>query len=732
MAPKAPKADALIKRNVRINHDATTLKGQPLPEAGKTGKVIDRTPGGKQYQVEVGDRIVNLTMDSFEVLHEGASVAAAETGTAIDTPAISATAPTLSLDRMVASKTNRKGFDPEAMQLLAASIKTYGILQPLLVRRLPADRLEETFADPETRHATHEIIAGERRWRAARLAGLTAVPYLERAADGAIPLVMQLLENIQREDLSPLDEARGIESLVHEHGYTREQAAEALGRSRTHIFESQRLLELCPEAIAALQSGTLTRSVALLIAQRPTAALQTEFTKRVLTGGADGGPLSYRSAKDLATRSYQTDLGGAPFSLDDAALYAKAGACSQCPKRTGATPELFDKNHSDVCTDVACFGAKKEAHYDQLASNAREKGRKVITGKEARELMPTEGVAPTGYMLLDKPARKGETESLRSLVGAEVSADKVVLIESPSGAMVEAVPTRTAGAALEAKGKAPSKPKAGAEKGPSPEELAEQYQTRWRRQAVDAVIEGLRTASEPEALEALPAQIAFYVIHTIARETDDESLGRIFNLSPGFSDSALEAAVMSAAEQPPRVRNMVLMMLAAGADIDPWYERPVDESRFIDAAAAIAMVDVKVIQSGVRSAMKAEAEERAEAAKPTQRDAAKPALKGKTDKLPKITKAEAQAAIAQAMSDAPAPNAFAPGDKVRIKIDLKGPDKNWPLPKLLPTKGRTAVIRSKTGDRAWMLDLPVDASADDTDMVERWTLIADYTELEAI
>ena len=84
------------------------------------------------------------------------------------------------------------------------------------------------------------------------------------------------------------------------------------------------------------------------------------------------------------------------------------------------------------------------------------------------------------------------------------------------------------------------------------------------------------------------------------------------------------------------------------------------------------------------------------------------------------------------MSEAAAPNAFAPGDKVRIKIDLKGPDKNWPLPKLLPTKGRTAVIRSKTGDRAWMLDLPIDPSVEDTDMVERWALIADYTELEAI
>jgi ParB/RepB/Spo0J family partition protein len=160
----------------------------------------------------------------------------------------------------------------------------------------------------ETRHATHEIIAGERRFVAARIAGLREVPVLMKDADNTAAVVMQLIENLHRENLNPLDEAHGIQLLVDDFELTRDAVADALKRSRTHVIESLRLLNICPEATAALKSGALNRSVALLVAQRPTPALQTEFTKKVLTGGPDGGPLSYRSAKDLAQRQYMTDL----------------------------------------------------------------------------------------------------------------------------------------------------------------------------------------------------------------------------------------------------------------------------------------------------------------------------------------------------------------------------------------------------------------------------------------
>lgn len=706
--------DPLIGRKARINEDATTLKGgKPHPQAGQEGEIIGKTPGGRQYQIQCGDTIATLPMSDFTVP---------------DADAIEHTAPggsTLALTALVRSKTNRHIVEDEALLEMAATMKIYGVLQPLLVRRLPAERLQDTFIDEETRHATHEIIAGERRFVAARIAGLREVPVLMKDADNTAAVVMQLIENLHRENLNPLDEAHGIQLLVDDFELTRDAVADALKRSRTHVIESLRLLNICPEATAALKSGALNRSVALLVAQRPTPALQTEFTKKVLTGGPDGGPLSYRSAKDLAQRQYMTDLTQAPFALDNAQLLPKVGACTQCPKRTGANPELWDKAGADVCTDTACFADKKEAHYDALKAEAQAKGRKIITGREARELMPTEGATPKGYILLDKP-KKGSTEPMREVLGQEVPQGKVVLIETPTGGVVEAVPVRAAGEALQAKGaagKADKKPPTRTK-----QELEDEYQQRWRSAAVRATIEGLRVDAEPDDLDSLPQQAAYRVILTMARETDDEALAQIFQLHPGFSDDTLQSAVRGMAESPPRVQTMVLLMLAAAFDHGPMFNRPADEALHLEEVAAIAKVDIGAIKREVQQAMNAEAVERAAeadaAAAPA--DKAKPTIKpkgkakGAVDGTGKASQAEVLAGIAQAMSAAqpPASNNFEPGQDVRVRIDLKNAKG-----KLMLTKGAKGVITSKTGDRAWMLNVP--------DLPGANGLIADYTELEA-
>lgn len=705
----ATTKDPLIGRTVRVLPDATTFKGQPHPQAGQQGTVKGRTPGGRQYQLHVGEAIINLPMDAFEVL--GAT--AEPTGGS-----------TLALDALAPSRTNRPVVENEALLEMAATIKLYGVLQPILARKLPAERLQDTFEDAATRHATHEIIAGERRWRAARIAGLRNIPVLIVDADAPHALVMQLVENLHRDDLTPLDEAMGILRLIEEHNYTREQAAEAIRKSRTHVFEALRLPGLCPDALLALRQGTLKRSVALLVAQRPTPALQQEFTRKVLTGGPDNGPLSYRAALDLARRSYMTDLAQAPFALDDAALLAKAGACTQCPKRTGAAPELWDKQGTDVCTDTACFADKKEAHYARITLQAKERGRKVITGAEARELMPTEGANPTGYILLDKP-RKGDTEPLRKLLGEEVPEGKVVLIESPSGAMVEAVPTRAAGAVLEARGKAAKPASKPAE--PTHEDLQADYQQRWRTAAVLATIEGLRmtalSTSEPEALDVLPNQVAYRVMLELAREVPDKFLHTIFpNLLRCFGDEDLAQAVRAAAEQDTRLRHMHMMMLVSAVDHEPLFDRPADEALHLEAVAPIATVDLPAIRAQIQAQMREEAHYRDNPAA-AQPDTAKPPLKpkgkGKAAAEPKTSTAEAQAAIAQAMSSADSINTFEPGQTVRVRNDLKNHKGTLQL-----TKGAKAVITSKTGDRSWMLDVQ--------DLPTGKGLIADYTELEAI
>lgn len=707
--------DPLIGLTVTINPDAKAAKGGGKhPYAGQQAQVIGKPPGGRSYWLQCGSAQVNVPMADFTVV--GADAAQA-------TPADS----TLPLIELVRSKTNRQIVEDDALLEMAATMKVYGVLQPLLVRRLPAARLQDTFENEATRHASHEIIAGERRFVAARIAGLNRVPVHIVAADDTHAVVMQLIENLHRENLNPLDEARGIQQLVDDFNMTRDAVANALKRSHTHVVESLRLLKICPEAIAALKAGTLNRSVALLVAQRPTPALQVEFTRKALTGGPDGGPLSYRSAKDLAQRQYMTDLTQAPFALDNAQLLPKVGACTQCPKRTGANPELWDKAGADVCTDTACFADKKEAHYEALKADAQAKGRKIITGREARELMPTEGATPKGYILLDKPTKKGETEPMRQVLGQEVPQGKVVLIETPTGGVVEAVPVRAAGEALQAKGaagkaekKAPTRTK---------EELEDEYQQRWRSAAVRATIEGLRVDAEPEDLDALPEQAAYRVILTMARETDDEALAQIFQLAPGFSDDTLQSAVRNiAASSPPRVQCMVLLMLAAAFDHGPMFNRPADEALHLEEVAAIAKVDIGAIKREVQQAMNAEAVERAAeadaAAAPA--DKAKPTIKpkgkakGAVDGTGKASQAEVLAGIAQAMNAAqpPASNNFAPGQEVRVRIDLKNGKG-----KLMLTKGAKGVITSKAGDRAWMLNVP--------DLPGANGLIADYTELEA-
>ena len=137
----------------------------------------------------------------------------------------------------------RTSMDQDALAGLAESIRSQGVMQPILVRPLPEGR--------------YEIVAGERRWRAARLAGLASVPALVREVPDGHALAIALIENIQREDLNPLEQATGMKRLIDEFGMTHAQAAEALGRSRAGITNTLRLLELSPPVQELLREGKL-------------------------------------------------------------------------------------------------------------------------------------------------------------------------------------------------------------------------------------------------------------------------------------------------------------------------------------------------------------------------------------------------------------------------------------------------------------------------------------------
>ncbi|BCQ51015.1 ParB/RepB/Spo0J family partition protein [Burkholderia gladioli] len=151
---------------------------------------------------------------------------------------------TLSLDKLQAGKYQpRTRMDEGALQELAASVRAQGVMQPILVRPIGAERFE--------------IIAGERRFRAARLAGLAEVPVLIKEVTDQAAAAMALIENIQREDLNPLEEAHGIQRLLDEFSFTHEQAAEAVGRSRSAVSNLLRLLNLAAPVQTMLLAGDL-------------------------------------------------------------------------------------------------------------------------------------------------------------------------------------------------------------------------------------------------------------------------------------------------------------------------------------------------------------------------------------------------------------------------------------------------------------------------------------------
>ena len=138
----------------------------------------------------------------------------------------------------------RKQFDPDALADLADSIRQHGVIQPLTVRKLQS--------------GYYQIIAGERRWRAARMAGLSEVPCIVIEADDRKAMELAMIENLQREDLNPIEEAQGYQTLVSQYGLTQEEAAQQVGKSRSAVANALRLLNLAPAVRSLVEEGKLS------------------------------------------------------------------------------------------------------------------------------------------------------------------------------------------------------------------------------------------------------------------------------------------------------------------------------------------------------------------------------------------------------------------------------------------------------------------------------------------
>lgn len=199
--------------------------------------------------------------------------------------------PTVSPDRMTPiefvsrnPRNPRRHFDETVLQELAGSIRQHGIVQPIVVRTLGTNR--------------YEIIAGERRWRAAQLAGLVEIPVIIRDVDDRTALELAIVENVQRADLNPLEEAMGYDQLIEDHGYTQNDLGEIIGKSRSHVANSLRLLKLPEPVRDMLADGSLSagHARALVSTSDPTA-----LARQIVAKG-----MSVRDAERIA----QNDIRG--------------------------------------------------------------------------------------------------------------------------------------------------------------------------------------------------------------------------------------------------------------------------------------------------------------------------------------------------------------------------------------------------------------------------------------
>lgn len=322
----------------------------------------------------------------------------------------------------------REHLDMGAIDELAESITTVGILQPLVVRPVIQghDKLD-----------LYEIVAGERRYLAAKVAKLESVPVSVRDLTDEQVLEVQLVENLQRADVHPVAEAEGYESLK-KLGRTVDEIANKVGKSVAYVYARMKLLDLCKEGRRAFYEGKLTASTALYLARIPVEKLQQQALKEI-TSGRGGESMSAREAQQHIHDEYMLRLSDAGFKTEDADLVPKAGACGACPKRTGNQAQLFgDVKGADVCTDPVCFKSKLAAHAAILMVAAKANGQTIIQGPAAKKVMPYEHHDHmTGYVKLDE-RNYNASGTYRQTLGKDYI--PTLLVHPYSGKVLEVAP----------------------------------------------------------------------------------------------------------------------------------------------------------------------------------------------------------------------------------------------------------------------------------------------------
>jgi len=600
---------------------------------------------------------------------------------------------------IVASTTNpRKVFKEGPLAELAESISASGVHQPILLRPLPAARVADTSRATRTSvpawpFATtnkgepieYELVAGERRWRACQLAGVAEIPAMIRDLTDAQTLEVQVIENLQREDVTPLEEAEGYEVLMRTSDLNADQVGAKIGKSRSYVYARLKVLDLCSQAREALREGKIDFSRGLLLARIPDENLQLEALKFCTETNWQGEAPSYRTCAAHVQQNYMLKLGDARFKITDATLVPAAGSCRECSKRTGAHPELFaDVSGADVCTDPSCFREKEEASAARQKADALEQGLSIIEGREAKALMPhSYSSRVEGYLRLDDKADSPTDKPLRKLIGKAMEAAGVrpTMIANPhkAGELVAVLSPDQVAPLLAAAGfqgladneqkKIESEARAEKEKAAAAKKDA--YESAWRWNVMLASWRSIQEKALQPTDDVLRAVVDHYV--SLLNVDQCKALCKVLELGK----VAPKDGVAQWAETAEPGAALMLLLAYRDSTYHSWADRYRQESGLNKNAtlrqiAEVAGVDVDRVQRETKESQKqkAKAEAEREAAKAAaQKPASTPSpaaqasttrAKGKPAKAPaargpaaapKATAAEASAAIAAGLAE---------------------------------------------------------------------------------
>lgn len=577
------------------------------------------------------------------------------------------------LDHFAPSLTNgdRHAGNKAYLEELAVTIKDHGVIQPITARPWPAARGKAPAG------VLYEIVVGEGRWLASKLAGKADIPFFWRELTDEEALELQLIENLKRKDLTAIQEAEGYRRLMKEHGHNVDTIAAAIQKSRSHVYAQLKLLDLGAKARAALLKGDLDPSRALLIARIPTEALQDQALVEILKPRFGNEPLSYRRAAEHIQNHYMLRLAEAPFPRGD---------CAGCPKRTGNQADLFaDVKSADVCTDPACFTAKKEAHLAAVLAEAEARGQKVLTGKEAKKVKPNHYSDVQGdYLALDDhcfaAGAKGKT--YRQLLGKNAPAPTLLVDPHQPDKLIEILPKTTLKEHLEAKGiKLDARPSNPVNAEAKKREQKAKVENAWRGRVFDAIRShltqdfatihhgpNLDDLEQRWVADAFFAHLGFDAKKRLARlwlgptdkkQQDDHALIRDFE--------------KRLPELPPADHGRLLIEMAlVGDTFASTWQLDRKPERLLEAAQAYD-IDAEAIKKAVVAEFKAK--EKAKTAPAAEKKPAPKKTKAKADPAPASpAEGTAPAAPGEAASADAERRYFTVGSRVRVKADAKGPN----------------------------------------------------------